>query len=103
MFRARNTNRSAGSFDAATVELVWKKATIMSNNDPGVFRKDSCGARIKRSSYGTTGDYGWEIDHNVPVSLGGSDALSNLQPLHWKNNRHKGDDYPSWGCLVSAK
>ncbi len=56
-----------------------------------------CGAAMQYSAYGTTGEYGWEIDHIKPVSRGGADDLSNLQPLYWENNRRKGDIYP-WSC-----
>ncbi|MCB9358266.1 MAG: HNH endonuclease [Calditrichaeota bacterium] len=59
---------------------------------------DSCGAKIRRECYGMTNEYGWEIDHILPVAEGGTDVLSNLQPLHWENNRHKGDCYPRWPC-----
>jgi len=50
-------------------------------------------------------DYGivlsGEIDHIKPVSLGGTDDLRNLQPLHWRNNRYKGDNYPDWDCVAT--
>lgn len=64
-------------------------------------RRDRCGARMRRSDYGKTTKLGWEIDHNKPVSAGGSDADYNLQPMQWQNNRHKGDNYPNWRCLIS--
>ena len=35
-----------------------------------------------------------------PVALGGPDTIWNLQPLQWKNNRHKSDNYPNWNCAV---
>ena len=75
------------NYSDSDIETVWKKGSVASNNDPGVFRKDQCGAWIKRSEYGNRGSkYGWEIDHITPVSSGGGDSLSNLRPLQWENN-----------------
>jgi 5-methylcytosine-specific restriction endonuclease McrA len=73
---------------------VWLKTGV----DPAYanFRKDTCGATILRNDYGTTTDSGWEIDHVKPVASGGTDAMDNLQPLHWENNRHKADNWPHW-------
>lgn len=66
------------------------------------FRSDVCRAFLQRSKYGKTEEWGWEIDHVKPVSAGGTDDLSNLQPLQWENNRHKGDNYPRWECKVKS-
>lgn len=71
----------------------------MPNYDPNAWRKDQCGAWMNRAEYGKTdSQYGWEIDHKKPIASGGTDDLSNLQPLQWDNNRHKGDSFPHWTC-----
>jgi len=103
MARNRNTKGDASPFDQATIDAVWRKAQELSGYDPNDYRKDSCGALIRKASYGTTGDYGWEIDHDKPVAKGGTDDLSNLKPLHWENNRGKGDNWPTWTCTISDK
>ena len=96
MTRSPNTTQSGRSFDDVTVEAVWNKAA----KGPGyvIFRSDAYGAVISRDEYGKTSQYGWEIDHIKPVAKGGTDDMANLQPLHWENNRQKGDDYPSCTC-----
>lgn len=102
MARNPNSTSTGGAFDAATIEAVWRKGQVVSNNDPKVFRKDACGAWIARSAYGATTQYGWEVDHVRPVAKGGTDDLANLHPLQWENNRYKSDDYPNWSCKVRA-
>ncbi|MDH3251533.1 MAG: HNH endonuclease [Ignavibacteria bacterium] len=94
--RERNTTLAGLSFSPDIVETVWRKGDA----EPGyeTFRKDRCGASMARGAFGKMTEYGWEIDHVVPVTKGGTDDLANLQPLHWENNRHKGDDYPDWTC-----
>lgn len=90
-------------FDEKTINNVWKKATVVNLEQANVWRKDYAGAWIKKSEYGNCdSQYGWEIDHQKPVSKGGTDNESNLKPLQWENNRSKGNDYPRWKTTVSA-
>lgn len=86
-------------FSSDIIEKVWAKGeTVDPVNAQKGYRKDACGAWINRGRYGDrVSDYGWEIDHILPVSKGGTDVLSNLRPLHWRNNAAKSD-----GRLVCA-
>ena len=50
-----------------------------------------CGKRIYRNNYGMPGERGaWEVDHSVPIALGGTDYLRNLWPSCTECNRDKG-------------
>lgn len=91
------------NFNQELIEQVWQKGKIVPGNNPDVFRKDACGMWMRKLDYGdVNAQYGWEIDHIKPKSKRGSDDLSNLQPLHWENNRHKSDSYPNWNCKITA-
>jgi hypothetical protein len=74
------------------VVRVWQMAEVSPGYNPAYVRKDVCGALIQYSDYGNRdSSYGWEIDHIIPTSLGGTNTYNNVQPLQWKNNCSKGD------------
>ena len=90
------------AFSDETKLAVWNKAQVVSGNDPASWRKDQCGAWIGWAFYGNRdSQYGWEIDHITPVSKGGSDNISNLRPLQWKNNASRQDD--RLYCVITSQ
>jgi hypothetical protein len=102
MDRQRNTNANGGAWTEQQISAVWEKGykTTQENpiNDSPMVRFDVCGDLMKREKYGNREfEYGWEIDHINPVANGGSDDISNLQPLQWKNNLNKSDKL-NWCC-----
>ncbi|MBR5434607.1 MAG: HNH endonuclease [Bacteroidales bacterium] len=82
-------------------KLIWEQAKIKRFN-PAIWRQDLAGAWIKWDDYGKQTDFGWTIDHIIPISQGGDDSLENLQPLHWRNNLEKGDNYPQYNTIISS-
>ncbi len=79
---------------------VWGKARVFGTNDPVLWRMDECGAWIFRSHYGLETEYGWVMDHVRPLPRGGTEDISNLHPVHWRNANRRADG--SLECRVIA-
>ena len=90
MARQRGTRADGSDWSEAEVEAVWQMAKAIRGKNRDLYREDPYGFQIYRHSYGKESRQGWEIDHIRPVTLGGSDDRSNLQPLVWTMNREKG-------------
>ena len=78
----------------AKLQKIWEKGRAVKGYDPARLRVDEYGSWIDRDLHGTRERHGWQVDHIVPASKGGTDALENLRPLHWKNNQDKRDESP---------
>ena len=82
---------------------IWQLARKVDGMDANMVRKDPCGAWIVRDKYGMPdNEYGWDIDHIYPRSLGGDDNPKNLRAMHCANVRSKGDSYPSYFVAVTS-
>lgn len=80
-----------GLSDASRKIAVWQKGQPIRGYDAAIWRHDAYGHVIRYADYGDRNSkYGWEIDHVAPSSLGGSDDIANLRPLHCKMNASLG-------------
>lgn len=90
-------------FSDVYIDLIWEKAKAIDGYDPSKWRQDFAGAWIQKDQYGIQSPLGWEIDHMIPRSHGGGDEISNLFPLHWRNNEAKSDNTPIFSTAVSSE
>ena len=74
------------------IEKAWNNAKKIPGKDPEKYRQDPYGNIICKTSYGKDIPMGWEVDHIIPKSKGGSDSTRNLQALSTSLNRSKGND-----------
>lgn len=96
-----STNEYENAFSKSEIFQVWNKGAEINGFSRVDWRRDICGAVMKFEEYGNRNSkYGWEIDHIKPKFEGGTDELMNLQPLHWENNNHKGNNYPIYACKI---
>jgi hypothetical protein len=66
-----------------TVQAVWDKGRGDKRRDPAIWRKDECGAWIRREHLDhRTSEYGWKIEVTV---AGGKADIGDLRPFHRDN------------------
>lgn len=75
-------------------DVAWDNASKARGKNPDTWRRDPYRNLIRKGSYGTNGEFGWEVDHINPKSKGGSDSSKNIQALNAKKNRSLSDKYP---------
>lgn len=66
---------------------IWNKGAPIENYDAAIWRRDAYDNPIRYGDYGNrASEYGWEIDHIIPIADGGTDHIGNLRPLQWAAN-----------------
>jgi hypothetical protein len=86
------------AFSEEMIQQTWEKARGMTELGPEDWRRDECGAWIRREHYGHAhSEFGWKI---VNVSLGGPDVLDNLRPFHHANDFDRATRRAR--CMVAA-
>ena len=92
------------TFTDAQKIAAWNNALPVAGYSSNMYRKDLCGAWMAWNKYGVQDSpLGWEIDHIFPEALGGDEHSDNLCAMQHQNNASKGDDYPSFNAVVTAK
>lgn len=81
------------NYSKELLDKIWEKGRPIKGMDPNLYRKDIFGKTMYRHAYGKTSPMGWNVDHSKPTSKGGTDHLSNLQPMNSIENCKKGNKY----------
>ncbi len=71
-------------------KTAWERAFPIPGQDLYIVRRDFEQRVILWVEHGLKSPYGWEIDHIIPLAIGGTDILDNLRARHWKGNSAAG-------------
>ena len=78
-------------YTKSELRAVWKKGRIIPKRKASEWREDALGNYIRFADYGNRDSIsGWEVDHIIRVSDGGTNDIRNLRPLQWKANVKRG-------------
>ena len=81
------TDFCAGDEASARRLYAWEQLDYVSGKEPKEWRQDAYGRAIYYPEYGKRdSDFGWEVDHIIPLAEGGEDIVANLRALHWQSN-----------------
>lgn len=70
-------------YNEQIVQQVWEHGRAVSDRDSDEWRKDQCGAWIRRDAYNQMqSDFGWKIHSILP----GNNSLDHLRPFHHQNS-----------------
>ncbi len=67
---------------------------------------DFSGLEVHKCAYGQSGSrFGWNVDHILPKSRGGTDDFNNLQITHMNTNAERGNRLTFWldDILINGK
>ena len=85
-------------FSDELVQRVWGRARGVPDRDADEWRKDECGAWIKRGQYGhLNAEFGWKIENTLP---GNPDDHEHLRAFHCGNAFDRGTGQAH--CRVTA-
>jgi len=65
------------------VDAAWERGRVMPESDASIWRRDACGAWMRREQIGRQTEFGWKIRS---LSTNAEQTLDDLRPFHWRND-----------------